>query len=204
MAETDLTNGLLPGLAGIVDAVAEAGQYVGAQATLAGEDIAMSPDEIEDLAGRLFEAMRTIVGQEHSQFLGAPREWAIFGGMPEALAFSQQLGAAHDVVADTVVGLRKDLENFQHELKAAVQTARTADEQAQADLLRLASRGDNGWAMGQRAAAASEEHRVILGEGSGDAQAAAASPSGGGDASAPSAPTTDSGTGATTGGFEGS
>jgi hypothetical protein len=217
VAETEGSDGavtgagtpLFPGMAGTVQAIREVAEVAQAQSELSGDDIAMDPEGISDLASRLFGALETIVSYRHSDFLGAPREWAIFGGMPEAQWFSYQLGAAHDVVADAVKGLDLDLQDFQVKLTDAVKTARNADETAEADLMRLASRDSSGWAMSQHARAASEEHSTVLGDsGSSPSETASAGDSGAGTSGSPATsggglPTSDSGTGETSGGFEG-
>jgi uncharacterized membrane protein YgcG len=183
----------MPGLPGAMNAIREAAEVAGAQSELAGDDIAMDPEGISDLASRLFGALDTIVSYRHSDFLGAPREWAIFGGMPEAQWFSYQLGAAHDVVADAVKGLDRDLEDFQVKLMDAVKTARNADESAEAELMRFANRDGSSWAMSQSAQAASQEHSAVLGDtGSSGSETASA---GGSDAGASGGGTSEGATG---------
>ncbi|MGH8867234.1 MAG: hypothetical protein ACRDYU_04475 [Actinomycetes bacterium] len=221
MADDDLTNLLMPGttatpaaastplmggLTGMITSLTQSMQVLGAMSELSGDDIAMSPDDIEDLAKRLFGALTTLVQHEHAEFLGAPREWAIFGGMPEAQQFSSQLSAAHDVVAETVVGLRQDLEGFQEQLMASVRTALSADEGAESALLRFATHLDDSYAMASHQVAASEEHSAVLGDGDTGARIVSGDPTASEpptSAAAPSSTTpSDSGTGDTSTSFE--
>ena len=159
-----------------------------AQIRAAAADVEVTIGEVRHLVQKALPDLEGRVDDQVKVFRsGGRNRGLIFGAAPEALDFSAQLDAAHEVFVETVHAILRDLTDFRDRLQASLDRNVTTDENNAESFMRLFSRSEvrQHYSMGDAQTHAVRTHEYALdqhGAGAGAPGVAPAAPAASGDA----------------------